>query len=63
MPSSHEVELQEIVSDAMCRVSIKGETFDAAQTTRVAGSELLRVSIRIETKPGSALLRYRRLQP
>lgn len=58
---AQQVELQRIDPDAAYTVSITGETYDAAEPKTVAGSDLSRLSIRIERKPGSALVRYMRL--
>lgn len=39
-------------------VSITGETYDEPAPKKMSGHELLQLGIRIESRPGSALLRY-----
>lgn len=41
-------------------VSITGETYELAPATRMNGRELEEIEVRIDAKPGSALIRYKR---
>ena len=54
------IELQNIDPDATYQVSLTGETYDQGPTSQMPGRQLARQTITIGSKPGSALLRYRR---
>jgi len=58
---ARQFELQQIKPDAAYTVSITGETYDVAESNTVAGRDLSRLAVQIETKPGSGLLRYKRV--
>jgi len=50
--------LRKIDPAAKYLVSITGETYEEPARTEMSGHELLQLRIRIESKPGSTLLRY-----
>jgi len=60
--SSRPIELQNIDPDATYQVSLTGETYDQGATSQMPGRQLARQTITIDSKPGSALLRYKRLR-
>jgi len=58
----YDITLRAIAPDASYRVSLTGETYARGPWKRVKGSTLMRPEIMIRDKPGSALLRYRRIR-
>jgi alpha-galactosidase len=58
--ASYPIELQNIDPDAAYLVSLTGETYDQGPTVKRTGRELVRQTVRIDSQPGSALIRYRK---
>ena len=58
-----QLELRGIDPAATYLVSITGETYDQAPATPMSGQELSRLKVPIDSKPGSALVRYERTAP
>ena len=56
-----EVTLRDIDPTATYRASMTGETYRQGPWQEVPGSQLARLKLKIESKPGSALVRYERL--
>lgn len=54
------IELQNIDPDAAYLVSLTGETYDQGPTVKKTGRQLARQTVRIDSRPGSALIRYRK---
>lgn len=61
--STCEVRLHNIDPQAVYSISITGETYDRPESKDVRGNELAQLSVKIAERPGSALLRYRRVSP
>ena len=59
---SCELSLYAIDPSETYEVSTTGETYDQGPWRRVAGEDLARTTVAIDRKPGSVLLRYRRVQ-
>jgi alpha-galactosidase len=57
----YDIRLQGIVPGARYRVSLTGETYEQGPWREVTGQELIRPEVLIRERPGSALLRYKRL--
>ena len=55
------VRLERIDPNAEYSVSITGETYELAPATKISGSALEEVEVRIDAQPGSTLIRYKRL--
>ena len=55
------VRLERIDPNAEYSVSITGETYELAPATKISGSALEKTKVRIDTQPGSTLIRYKRL--
>ncbi|NOX52891.1 MAG: hypothetical protein GXP27_00320 [Planctomycetes bacterium] len=53
-----QIRLRQIDPAAMYLVSITGETYDTAPEQEMSGRELMDLTIRIQSRPGSALVRY-----
>jgi alpha-galactosidase len=58
---SAEVVLRDVDPKATYRVSVTGETYQQGPWREVPGRELLQLKIEIDSKPGSALVRYERV--
>ena len=58
---SAEVVLRDVDPNATYRVSVTGETYRQGPWRAVPGRELLQLKIEIDSKPGSALVRYERV--
>ncbi|MFH1923791.1 MAG: alpha-galactosidase, partial [Planctomycetota bacterium] len=59
--AAQKVRLERIDPNAEYSVSITGETYDLAPATKISGSALEELEVRIDTQPGSTLIRYKRL--
>jgi alpha-galactosidase len=57
---SRQIELKEIDPRATYEVILTGETYDQGNPQLIEGRELMRTTVRIDAKPGSCLLRYKR---
>jgi alpha-galactosidase len=60
---TQEVRLENIDPDAKYFVAITGETYEEAAARPMRGRELLPLRVRIQSRPGSALVRYTRITP
>jgi alpha-galactosidase len=58
--AAREICLENIVPEAQYSVSITGETYHHVEPIIMRGHELTRRKIQIDTRPGSALLQYRK---
>jgi alpha-galactosidase len=61
--SARPIELKNIDPDAAYLVSLTGETYDQGAAGKMAGRQLAKRVIAIESKPGSVLLRYKKAAP
>lgn len=58
----YDITLQAIDPEGRYHVSLTGETYEPGVSREVSGRELMRPEVLIREKPGSALLRYERME-